>query len=342
MIRVYVGKRKGAKRPIYHLKWIDPATHRWRSKKSGTDIKRAQGDAVVLERELNAGTYTEINRIAWASFVEEIAGFLSGVHADEAKRALDEFCAVCSPASPSSVNTGMIRRYVTHVREKGNAVATVNKKLRYIRLAFRTAVSLGYAGKSPMDGWNWQKATTREIRILEPDEEAKLMASGKKLRGFKMEAFIRFALETWGRLSEITRLAWDDVRFEEACVYFRNTKSHEDRFIPISRQSALWSDLRKLQVQTLQDGGPFVSYRDKSNLQRKWTVIVEDAEIPHITVHDLRRTGITRALLSNMAPITVQRLAGHKDIKTTMRYYVKVSDQDLRDAVEKLRRSAVS
>ena len=65
--------------------------------------------------------------------------------------------------------------------------------------------------------------------------------------------------------------------------------------------------------------------------------IVKDADIPYITYHDLHRTGITRALLAGVPPITVQRLAGHRNIVTTMMYYVQVNKQDLLDGVEKAR-----
>jgi len=67
---------------------------------------------------------------------------------------------------------------------------------------------------------------------------------------------------------------------------------------------------------------------------------VKDAGIPHFTYHDLRRTGITRALLAGVPPITVQRLAGHREITTTMRHYAQVNNQDLRDGVERAARAA--
>ena len=112
--------------------------------------------------------------------------------------------------------------------------------------------------------------------------------------------------------------------------------THEDRFIPIDPSTELLDELRKLKIQTMQDGGPFVEYRDKSNTNKKWHAIVKQAEIPPITVHDLRRTGITRALLAGMPSVLVQRMAGHKNIKTTMEYYTEVTKQDLRDGVARL------
>ena len=86
------------------------------------------------------------------------------------------------------------------------------------------------------------------------------------------------------------------------------------------------NDLRRLQAAAILDGGPFVAYADHSNTAKKRAAIVKDAEIPHITIHDLRRTGITRALLAGVPPITVQKLAGHRNITTTMRYYAEVNN----------------
>ncbi len=156
-----------------------------------------------------------------------------------------------------------------------------------------------------------------------------------KLYGDQMRTYIDFSLTTWGRLAEVTKLEWADVGFDNHEVYFRSTKSHEDRFVPVEDTNIL-ATLRRLQAKTLQDGGPFVAYQDKSNLAKKWDRVVEDAGIPAVTRHDLRRTGITRALLAGMPPVAVQRIAGHAKITTTMDYYVEVEKQDLRDAMKRL------
>ncbi len=104
----------------------------------------------------------------------------------------------------------------------------------------------------------------------------------------------------------------------------------------IAPETGLLDDLRRLHVQTMIDGGSFVAYVNRSMMAKRWTRIVADAEIPHVTRHDLRRTGITRALLAGTAAVVVQKLAGHAGIKTTMEYYVEVDKADLREAVANL------
>ena len=351
--KVWISSRKlRSEKRSYYLRWIDLTTGKWRNKKAASDRKRAEREAAKLEIELQKGTHVDLRRADWSTFVQEVTALLEGQHRGEARSILDEFGKAMTVSSPRFVRHSTIRDFVEHLRGRGsaddsekhrsNSVSTINKKLRYLRLAFNTGVRLELMGKNPLDGWSWQKTKRPTLRILSTDEESKLLASAEKLYGFKMRVFLRFVLETWGRFSEATGLRWEQIDFDEPSVTFLDTKSHEDRVIPIAPDSELLADLRKLQVQTLQDGGPFVAYANCSNTAQKRLAIVKDSGIAPITTHDLRRTGITRALLGNMPPVVVQRLAGHRDIKTTLRYYAEVNRDDLRRAVEKQRAATLA
>lgn len=344
-IRVWIRKRKGKKKTSFHLRWIEGG--RWRSKKVGTDSRLAEREAVRLEDELRCGTHFDLKNIDWPTFIDEATALMDGAHRTQCRHILDEFGRVARVTSPRTVRQASIKSYVEYLRtlghvagkekERKNGTATINKKLTHLRLAFNTGIRLEYLAKNPLDGWNWAKVKRRTLRILTHDEELKILASAEKLYGFGMRMLLVFALETWGRMSEITGLLWEDVRFDDKSVTFRDTKSCEDRFIPIAESSSLLDDLRRLQASTMQDGGPFVAHAKPATTTDRRLVIVKDAEIPYFTYHDLRRTGITRALLAGVPPITVQKLAGHRNIATTMRYYVELNTQDLRDGVEKAR-----
>ena len=92
--------------------------------------------------------------------------------------------------------------------------------------------------------------------------------------------------------------------------------------------------LRRLQVQTLKDGGPFVGLA--SRLSKEWAATLAKAEVEGLTVHDLRRTYVTRLIRAGVPLPTVRKLAGHSSIETTLRYYNWVSDDDLREGMAKL------
>lgn len=334
--KVWISSRMSGGKRRYSLRWIDTSLGGWQSTSVGTDYKRAQCEKVALEKKMADGTFRPLQRTEWDAFVAEIVGYLSGAHAREASSVLTEFGSMMRVVSPNKVRHSTIRNYVEQLRGRGNAVATINKKCRYLRLAFREAVRSDYCKVNPMDGWTWTKEPTHDLRILMPAEETKLLGKAEELYGVPMTLFVRFLLATWARLSEVTRLQWADVDFNDRSVMFRSTKSHEDRFIPMDMHGGLLADLHKLKAKTLQDGGPFVAYRDSSNLHKKWCRIIAATEIPPVTIHDLRRTGITRALLAGMPSVVVQKLAGHKDIKTTVKYYTGVSKADLREALKRM------
>jgi integrase len=184
-----------------------------------------------------------------------------------------------------------------------------------------------------MAGWQWVKLDKKAPRIVTPGEEAKLLDAAEAAYGLQMRAFVYVALNTGGRRGELTGLTWDRVDFDGERVHFAHTKGKRDRFVPFNPDVA--SILRRVQAMTLKDGGPFVGLG--SALDTRWKRVRSKAGVADVTIHDLRRTYITRLIRAGVPLPTVQRLAGHEDIKTTLDYYTWVSDDDLRAGVAKLR-----
>lgn len=341
--RTKISRRKlKSGKTSYVLRWVCPSELKWKARTVGHDYKRAQGELAKLEQEIADGSYKPEIGTDWEVFVREVAGYRTGSHAAGVRSTLREFGDRFSVSTPRQVTPKMVRAYVLSLEARGCKAATTNAYLRNLRLAFRQAVDDNYMRECPVKRVHFRPVLVKddgERRILSPEEEPKLLDATERLYGFPMRTFTEFALETWARLGEATKLAWDDVCFDDPGVLFRSTKSHENRLVPIEDQS-LMGKLRRLQAMTLQAGGPFRCFADRSNLRKKWKRIVADAGIEPITVHDLRRTGISRALLDGMPLAAVKKLAGHRSITTTERYYLGVGKQALRDAVK--RRKAAS
>lgn len=330
--------RKGGK-PTYHLRWIDPTANKWKSRKSGTDRKRAERDAAKLEEELNAGTYTDLRRVKWPEFIAEHVERLAGKrNRTEAERTLTEFGNETGNPEPRRVTFAMVESYAEKMKAKGNTVATVNKKLRYLRAAFNKAVRREYLARSPMLNWQWTREDDTDVRIVSPAEETALMAAAEKLYGSRMKALIQVALGTGGRRGELMALEWSRVKLDAAEVLFTATKGKRDRPVPILPETV--EVLRRLMVQTQIEGGPFIGMGFQ--FDKRWEAIAKEAKLvdandcPVVTLHDLRRTYITRLILAGVPLPTVQKLAGHTTIATTMTFYTKISRDDLRAGVEKL------
>ena len=62
--------------------------------------------------------------------------------------------------------------------------------------------------------------------------------------------------------------------------------------------------------------------------------LCDKAGIKHISMHDLRHTYATRAIECGMQPKVLQKLLGHKSIKTTMDRYVHVTNESIDDAIQ--------
>ena len=338
--KVWLSSRKlKSGKTSYYLRWMCPQARRWKNEKAGTDKRRAMHKAAVLEKSLLDGTHVGTEKIGWQAFVDDHVAKIPGkAHAQLARRVLTDFGTVCGVTEPRRVRFTDLERYEAELQKRKRSPATINKARRYLHGAFAMAVKRGYAGRNPVTEWKQLREAKPEKRILKPAEETKLLASVTAMYGSQLHTFTRFLLATWARLSEATGMAWSDVNFEDGSVYFRSTKSHEDRYVPIARETGVLDDLRRLQAATLKDGGPFRGIADRSTLYAKWHGVIDDAGIDPVTFHDLRRTGVTRALLAGMPLPVVQRVAGHKDLSTTMRYYTEVTNRDVREWVNRIAR----
>ena len=272
-----------------------------------------------------------MKRITWVDFVSDHVCKIPGQrNAVEAEQTLTEFGKVIKPKGPHAVTFGMIESYVAALRKRGNAAATINKKCRYIRAAMNKAVKRGYAGRNPMsDGWEWQAEEQRIPRALSADEKAKLL---KACPTRQWRTFVRLALNTGCRRSELLGLTWNRVDFENARIVITGTKAKRDRVQPLTPDDVV--ALRELQATTLKHGGPFVSLLH--NPGRDFQAIVKAASIAHCSLHDLRRTFCTDLARLNVNQLIVQQLAGHAHASTTAKYYQAVDDAMKRNAVLRL------
>lgn len=335
--KVWIRKRATKNKLTYHLRWICPVEKRWKSRLVGTDIKRAQCECAKLQESLEEGSYRADRRIAWAAFVTEHLAIIAGSrNREESERTLREFGTFTGGLEPRRVTFADVERYLVQCREvTGNSAATVNKKRRYLVHAFNRAADRGYVGHNPAKRTKRLKEQRKKLRILSLTEQAKVLAKVDELYGTQLGAFVRFLLSTGARRAEAFRLAWEDVSYEDGSVLFRNTKSAEDRYVPVSTALGVLGELRKLQAKTLLDGGPFRTLESDWNLRVKWLRVLRKAEIPHISFHDLRRTYITRLAIEGIAPAALMKIVGHKNMQTTMRYYVEVSNAELKRLVLK-------
>ncbi len=267
-------------------------------------------DFVALERGLSGNT-----RAAYAS---DLAAFLA-------------YLGTRGVASANRVTRRHILDFLMDSREKGLKTATLSRRLVSVKVFLRYLQQEGLLDASPADAMDsprlWHMLpdvlSTREVdRLLaQPDADQPL--------GLRDRAMLETFYGTGLRVSELTALLLDDVRFEERYLRCMG-KGRKERVVPFgdSARDLLRRYLDEVRPSLCRDAGErhvFLNRRGRP-LDRRWVwrLIRRHARragiTKHVSPHTLRHSFASH-LLANGAPLRViQEMLGHADIATTQVY----------------------
>jgi len=219
--------------------------------------------------------------------------------------------------------------------------ATVNKVLRECQRIFREAVDCSLIRVNPFRGIRQQKVGQADWHFVTPSEYQSLL---RACASDCWRGIVSLAYCCGLRLGEILNLTWADVDFGETMVRVTSKrgsgsteawtpKDKDSRVIPAPKSvldllTRLQVDAAAGQVYVFVIGkGPNAGRRkERRNVWRDFDALRRRAGLPPCSLHDLRKSYCTT--LSGAVPLhVVQELAGHSDIRTTRRYYLKVQPE---------------
>jgi len=166
----------------------------------------------------------------------------------------------------------------------------------------------------------------KEIRALSEEEIEKIKASVKK---GKDKLLIQLLLDTGLRAKELLSIRKSDISIEKRYIIVRNTKNGEERIVFFTEETA---KLLKKYIKKIGDNERIFNmtyealYRKLKRLGKKIGIDLR----PHI----LRHTFATIAIKKGMPVPVVQKLLGHKDIRTTQ-IYTHLITEDLQEIYRK-------
>lgn len=205
--------------------------------------------------------------------------------------------------------------------EKGLAPATCNR----ILAVFKTICSLAEvrgllpAGQSPCAGVSSFKIHTQRERYLSQDEAQRLMRALEK--SDRLEAFaVRLLLLTGARKSEILKARWENVRLDLRLLIVPLSKSGKPRHILLSNAA-----LEVLQAMPRTLGNPWLfpghaPGKPLSDLYLFWNKLRRELGLAGVRIHDLRHTFASFLVNAGHSLYEAQKMLGHNDPRTTMRY----------------------
>lgn len=245
-----------------------------------------------------------------------------------------------------NVNREQITGYMTQLKEKGLAAATIARKLAAIKAFYRFMTAEGYMDANPAEVVEAGTKGIKLPRVLSEDEVVRLLNQPDitTAEGFRDRTMLEVLYATGMRVSELINLTLDrvDLNMKYIIAFGKGSK---ERIVPLGSVAAefLQQYLEKVRPKLTHAGRNtnivFLAFGGHElTRQRFWQIIraygrkanINKALTPHILRHSF-----ATHLLDNGADLrSVQELLGHSDISTTQ-IYTHLTNKRLRDIYAK-------
>ncbi len=218
------------------------------------------------------------------------------------------------------------RKPSPQTRAVGGKIGT-NRWFAAVRASFETAVRAGVIRENPARYVRKFTENPPRQRILTTEEMGRLRKAVETLPAIERGIF-RLLIETGCRRSEALRMRWEDVDFDAGVWTIRTTKAGKVQSIPLAAVT-----LRRLQELPRTSGWVFPSPRRSdrpwSEIRFLWDALKAKAELPDVTVHDLRRTyGLNVAREAGI--LAASKLLRHSSVAITSRVDTPLGVEELR------------
>lgn len=273
---------------------------------------------------------------SWISALQD-----SGARANTIRsysRSADYLNAEIGNVRLDALTTGQIELALREIAKRGTRTAVLARDM--LRSALKSAERDGLIERNPARFARAPRHEPRQPRLLRDAQEVKALL--RALQG-RYSPVLRFVLFTGVRISEALALSTFDI--SGGAVRIRSGKTAAaKRLIPLgpSAQSAVddMLELRRQDAETppWEDSGRlFTTSTGKPmqarNCQRALDTALRKAGVPHLSLHDLRRTFGTHLAAAGVDEAALKALMGHSDIRTTQEHYVLALQSRMEAAV---------
>ncbi len=263
--------------------------------------------------------------------------------------------------------------WMNKLRSEGVGDSSLSTALSLLKKALAYAVKHGYAPSNAAADLKQPKSSRAVIRVFSPHEQAAILKAAygarKELKHraercpTRYRHLFRFLFSTGLRIGEALGLLRTKVDLSRGVchVHAQLVMQHEGEWdllkpkgkkyrtivlepdaIKAIRQHLAMVRRERPPIEDYEDNGLiFASLRGtpgyRGNVQRQLDVLLEELELDHASLHDLRRTCLTNLANRGMAMHQLQAYAGHSLITTTAKYYLQVSLEAQRAELEGLK-----
>ena len=230
-----------------------------------------------------------------------------------------------------AIHPFQVEAYKKARRDGGSSPATVNRDVACLRNMMNMAVQWKDLQVNPIAGVKglMLHEDNEVMWVLSPEEEYRLLDECHKRpqKGAKyLRDLVEFALYSGMRQGEIFGLRWVNVHVEESYLLATDTKTHQDRAVPMNRT------MKEILIRRMEDQREYVFTNSAGGkltvlTNAFWRAVKESGLIRwdggkkvRFRFHDLRHSMGSRLGMNGVDLKSIMEIMGHKTAKTAMRY----------------------
>jgi integrase/recombinase XerD len=220
-------------------------------------------------------------------------------------------------------------RFKQHLIDKGRSARTAANKCLRINQFIRSVLKLD-PGKGVITVKD-MKFTEPEVSVYNDDELAAFFKECDAYRHAIFKTFLMAGL----RKAELENLTWDDVDFTAGIIRVRPKKDWQPKTWE-ARDIEVPDDLLTILKEMPHRGKQVFANSGGHKYTHSWddcAAIAKRSKVEGAHPHKFRATYATRLLQNGVDLKTVQKLLGHRDIESTMRYLARAESKKVREKV---------
>ena len=320
---------------LHYARWQEEGKNR-RKSLGTSNAKIARTRFNHFQRELTAGKIKPLDTGIAKTLSEFTREFLESIEKTRAAQTVRLYADALEKARTSwgniqirRINTRRMDQFQADLVKSGLARPTVNKNMRHLKAAIKTAQEWDYAPLKVRFPKPLREKP--EVRYIPVEDLRKIMG---QIRNPEFSNFCMLSACTGLRSGELLRLTWSDVDNPPGFIRISpEQKNREESRIPVNATARAAMDRLADAKKTKPANGRIFTFKDQYTVSRLFKAAARAAGLGQFRFHDLRHSFASHLAMAGKDATAIKDLMRHKSITSTM-IYAKLSPDHLKQVSE--------